>query len=58
MKEKIEEIAENILDIETLETRNRDHLDFYELSVWQIKEALEKAYRAGEEKGYNQVRFK
>ena len=58
MKEKIEEIAENILDIETLEIRNRDHLDFYDLSVWKIKEALEKAYKAGEEKGYNQVRFK
>jgi len=39
------------LDIETLEIRNRDHLDFYDLSVWKIKEALEKAYKAGEEKG-------
>ena len=43
----IREIASRVLDIETLETRNRDSLDFHELSVWSIKKALEDAYAAG-----------
>ncbi len=43
------EIATQILDLETLDTRNSDHLDFHELSVWQIKKALEAAYDAGRE---------
>jgi hypothetical protein len=47
MREIIEKIAEDILNIETLEIRGRDSLGFHDLSVWQIKEALEKAYNAG-----------
>ena len=43
------EIATQILDLETLDTRNSDRLDFHELSVWQIKKALEAAYAAGRE---------
>ncbi len=43
------EIATQILDIETLDTRKSDRLDFHELSVWQIKKALEAAYAAGRE---------
>jgi hypothetical protein len=31
----------------TLETRNSDELDFYTLSVWQIRVALERALAAG-----------
>ena len=45
----IELIARNVLDIETLETRKSDRLDFHEVSVWSLKEALEAAYRAGQE---------
>lgn len=41
------EIAERILNLETLEARNSDRLDFHELGVWEIKEALEAAYEAG-----------
>ena len=41
------DIATKILDIETLDTRNGDRLDFHELAVWQIKKALEAAYEAG-----------
>ena len=48
MDKVIKEIAKKILDIKTLETRNSDSLDFYELSVWQIKESLKKAFEAGE----------
>lgn len=43
------EIATQILDIETLDTRKNDRLDFHELAVWQIKKALEAAYAAGRE---------
>ncbi len=48
MKTKtLERIAAKHLGVKTLKTRNRDSLDFYDLSVWRIKEALEKAYEAG-----------
>ncbi|XHR30891.1 MAG: DUF6900 domain-containing protein [Chthoniobacteraceae bacterium] len=40
-------IAKEILDLETLEARNMDGLDFHELSVWEIRKALEAAYNAG-----------
>ena len=43
----IREIATRILGLETLEARKRDSLDFHELSVWSIKEALEAAFEAG-----------
>ena len=42
-------IAGKILGLETLETRSRDSLDFHDLSVWQIKKALEAAFQAGAE---------
>lgn len=45
--EILEGIAKNILRIETLETRNDDKLDFHEVSVWSLKEALELAYETG-----------
>lgn len=51
MQRDIEEIATRVLGVETLETRNSDGLDFYEMAVWQIKEALEEAYRRGSDNG-------
>jgi hypothetical protein len=39
--------AANHLGLDSLETRNSDSLDFSEHAVWQIKTALEAAYRAG-----------
>jgi hypothetical protein len=42
------EIATKILDLETLDNRNSDRLDFHELSVWSIKAALEAAFAAGQ----------
>ncbi len=42
------EIAQRHLGLETLEPRNSDSLDFHDLSVWQIRRALEAAYRAGQ----------
>ena len=40
-------IAGQHLNIETLETRKRDSLDFHDCSVWGIKGALEAAYNLG-----------
>ena len=44
-------IAEKHLNIETLETRNSDHLDFHDVSVWGVRSALEAAFKAGIELG-------
>ena len=41
------DIAKKHLYIDTLETRNSDSLDFHEVSVWAVKNALEAAYEAG-----------
>ena len=43
----LETIARRHLDLETLETRNADRLDFHEHAVWQIRDALEAAFRLG-----------
>lgn len=42
-------IAQEELLVETLETRMSDNLDFYDVSVWGIKKALERAYEAGQQ---------
>lgn len=44
----LQNIAEIILHIETLETRYSDSLDFHEVSAWGLKEALQAAYQAGQ----------
>ena len=41
-------IARKVMNIETLETRRRDRLDFHDVAVWDIQEALELAFRAGQ----------
>ncbi|HEK9107218.1 TPA: hypothetical protein SUB18_000909 [Streptococcus equi subsp. zooepidemicus] len=45
--EILTKIAQEHLDIETLEQRWSDNLDFYDCSVWGIKSALEAAFEAG-----------
>ena len=45
--EAIRTIATTILRLESLETRNSDALDFHDLAVWKIAEALSAAYEAG-----------
>lgn len=42
----IQNIAADHLFIDTLETRNADSLDFHEVSVWSIKNALKAAFDA------------
>lgn len=46
--ETLTAIARENLDIETLQTRNRDQLDFYDVSVWSLTAALQQAYEAGQ----------
>jgi hypothetical protein len=40
-------IAQKHLDIDTLETRKSDRLDFHDVSVWRLRDALEAAFNAG-----------
>lgn len=49
----IKHIADEILKIEILETRNMDDLDFHSLSVEQIKQALSEAFDLGMAAGKN-----
>ena len=49
--EMIAEIARRVLEIETLEERKSDSLDFHEVSVWGLKRALEQAFEAGQRDG-------
>ena len=46
-EETIARIARETLDIDTLETRRSDWLDFHNVAVWSVKEALAAAYEAG-----------
>ena len=48
LDKEISKIAETILGLGTLETRNSDSLDFSDQAVWNIKAALEAAYKAGQ----------
>ena len=44
-------IARRQFHIETLETRNRDRLDFHDVAVWALRTALEDAFEAGRRAG-------
>ena len=45
------QIASQHLGIDTLETRNSDSLDFHDVAVWTLREALQAAYVAGVAQG-------
>lgn len=49
----LEQIAKEELGIDTLEEQKSDSLDFHEVSVWSLKSALERAYKAGQNKKGN-----
>ena len=55
LEQLLTQIAQQHLDVETLETRRSDRLDFHDLAVWSIKAALETAYQAGVEQGCRQA---
>ena len=44
-------IAQTTLGIETLQSQGSDRLDFHEVSVDSLREALEAAFQAGVEQG-------
>ena len=41
------QIAQQHLGIETLETRRSDSLDFHDVAIWCLRDALEAAFNAG-----------
>ncbi|MFH2074931.1 MAG: hypothetical protein ABIJ57_06225 [Pseudomonadota bacterium] len=41
------EIARRHLQIECLDTRNSDGLDFHDVAVWSVRDALVAAFEAG-----------
>ena len=43
----IQNIARDLMGLETLETRRSDSLDFHELAVWTIRDALAAVFEAG-----------
>ncbi len=45
------QIAQQHLGIETLVTRKSDSLDFKDVAVWSVKDALEAAFEAGRKSG-------
>lgn len=49
MDAAVNRIAKEFLNYDTLETRNSDSLDFKDTAVWCVKDALEAAYKAGQQ---------
>lgn len=47
--QQLADIARRVLRIPALDERRSDRLDFREVGVWQLKEALRLAYRAGQD---------
>jgi len=45
------QIAQKHLGIDTLQTRHADSLDFHDVAVWCLRDALEAAFNAGVEQG-------
>ena len=58
MNKIINDIAKQILGIETLETRNSDSLDFHEVSVWQLRNAFDQVYKAGSKRENADLKLK
>ena len=48
----LQQIARDYLGIKTLDMRNSDALDFHSIAVWNLKTALEAAWKAGVNTGY------
>ena len=55
IEQLLTQIARQHLDVETLETRRSDRLDFHDVAVWSLKAALAAAYQAGVEQGRRQA---
>lgn len=51
-KELIAQIAKEFLSIETMEVRNRDSLDFHDVHVGCLADALHAAFKVGFKAGH------
>lgn len=51
-EEMLTKIANEVLNIKSLETKNSDDKDFHDVAVWDVKQALEKAFALGIERGW------
>ena len=58
MEKIIFQIAQKHFNVDTLQTRNLDRLDFYDVSVASIKAALEDAYQAGKKEKQKKIQIK
>lgn len=47
VEQAVADIAQRLLHLDTIATRNSDALDFHELAVWSVRDALMAAYTAG-----------
>jgi hypothetical protein len=47
IQRQLAKIAQECLFIETLDTQNSDSLDFHDVAVWSVQQALYAAYLAG-----------
>ena len=55
IEQLLTQIAQQHLDVETLKTRRSDRLDFHDVAVWCLRDALEAAFNAGVEQGSRQA---
>lgn len=49
--EELNRIGREVFNVDTLITRNSDRLDFHDVPVWAMREALKRAYRLGYRQG-------
>ena len=55
LEQLLTQIAREHLHLATLETRRSDRLDFHDVAVWCLKDALAAAYQAGIDRGRRQA---
>ena len=51
LEQLLTQIAKEKIGIDTLATRNSDGLDFHDVAVWSLRNALEAAFKAGQQAG-------
>lgn len=55
-EQKLFVIAKESLGVKRFEVKNSDSLDFYDVSIWNIKEALIRAYLVGLDRGWDDAK--
>ncbi len=56
MDKVVEKIAKDYLNIETLETRKSDSLDFHDVAVWSVRQALQLAFLTGKQSAIDEIK--